>query len=116
MAGATAPATIAGMVAQANAESLAGLVVAQIVSPGAPFVYGALVDHVKALALIMTIKHAVAEIPAGGGKGGIVADPESLSPWEFERLCRGYIRHLTPKSAWTNVPGMDIGTSPRTQA
>ena len=73
-------------------------------------------DEVKALALIMTIKHAVAGIPAGGGKGGIAADPLKLSERELERLCRGYIRRLSPKGAWVDVPGADIGTSYKTQA
>jgi trimethylamine--corrinoid protein Co-methyltransferase len=41
-AGATAPATLAGTVVQGNAESLSGLVLAQLVRPGAPFIYGAL--------------------------------------------------------------------------
>jgi len=73
-------------------------------------------DEVKALALIMTIKHAVAGIPAGGGKGGIAADPLKLSKRELERLCRGYIRRLSPKGPWVDVPGADIGTSYKTQA
>ena len=73
-------------------------------------------DEVKALALIMTIKHAVAGIPAGGGKGGITADPMKLTERELERLCRAYIRRLSPKGAWVDVPGADIGTSYKTQA
>ena len=73
-------------------------------------------DEVKALAMIMTIKHAVVDIPAGGGKGGITADPTKLSERELERLCRGYIRRLSPKGAWVDVPGADIGTNVQTQA
>jgi len=73
-------------------------------------------DEVKALALIMTMKHAVAGIPAGGGKGGIAADPMKLSERELERLCRGYIRRMSPKGAWVDIPGADIGTSSKTQA
>jgi len=73
-------------------------------------------EEVKALALIMTIKHAVAGIPAGGGKGGIAADPSELSEWEMERLVRGFVRCLAPKGAWVDVPGADIGTDCRTQA
>ena len=41
MAGGTAPATFAGVVVQGSAESLSGLVLAQLVRPGAPYVYGA---------------------------------------------------------------------------
>lgn len=73
-------------------------------------------DECKALAMFMTVKHAVAGIPAGGGKGGIVADPEELSERELERLCRSYIRRLNPRGAWADVPGADIGTSYKTQA
>lgn len=73
-------------------------------------------DTVKALGLWMTIKHAVAGIPAGGGKGGIRADPGELSAWEYERLIRAFIRKLPLKGAWVDIPGADIGTSGRTQA
>jgi glutamate dehydrogenase/leucine dehydrogenase len=64
----------------------------------------------------MTIKHAVADIPAGGGKGGIRIDPGKLSEWELERLVRAFIRKLPMKGAWVDVPGADIGTSAKTQA
>lgn len=73
-------------------------------------------DEVKALAMTMTVKHAVAGIPAGGGKGGMVADAHKLSQMELERLCRGFIRHLNHKGAWVDVPGADIGTNYQTQA
>ncbi|GAB6063425.1 Glu/Leu/Phe/Val family dehydrogenase [Deferrisoma palaeochoriense] len=73
-------------------------------------------DEVKALAFLMTIKHAVAGIPGGGSKGGIQADPASLSTWEYERLCRAYVRHLPSKGPWIDVPGADIGTSEQTMA
>ena len=73
-------------------------------------------DTVKALGFWMTIKHAVAGIPAGGGKGGIKADPRELSEGEYERLIRAYIRKLPVKGAWVDIPGADIGTSAKTQA
>jgi len=73
-------------------------------------------DEVKALAMTMTIKHAVVDIPAGGGKGGIAADSHKLSERELERLCRAFIRRLNPKGAWVDVPGADIGTNYKTQA
>lgn len=73
-------------------------------------------DTAKALGFWMTIKHAVGGIPAGGGKGGIRADPSKLSRREYEALIRGFIRNLPMKGAWVDVPGADIGTHGRTQA
>ncbi|MDE2798774.1 MAG: Glu/Leu/Phe/Val dehydrogenase [Gemmatimonadota bacterium] len=49
------------------------------------------IDEVQSLAFWMTFKCAVANLPFGGGKGGITVDPKSLSPFELERLSRGYI-------------------------
>lgn len=72
--------------------------------------------EVKALALIMSIKHAAGLIPAGGGKGGITANPRELSKWEYERLCRGYIRYLRPSGPDYDVPGADIGTDLQSMA
>lgn len=73
-------------------------------------------DTAKALGFWMTIKHAVGGIPAGGGKGGIKADPSKLSRREYEALIRGFIRNLPMKGAWVDVPGADIGTHGQTQA
>ncbi|MDD5922566.1 MAG: Glu/Leu/Phe/Val dehydrogenase [Eubacteriales bacterium] len=73
-------------------------------------------DTAKALGFWMTIKHAVGGIPAGGGKGGIKADPSKMSRREYEALIRGFIRKLPMKGAWVDVPGADIGTHGRTQA
>ena len=73
-------------------------------------------EEIKALSLFMSIKHAVAGIPAGGGKGGIKADPSKLSEGEYERLIRGFLRRLTPKGAYIDVPGADIGTGKQAMA
>ncbi|MCL4516122.1 MAG: Glu/Leu/Phe/Val dehydrogenase [Firmicutes bacterium] len=86
------------------------------VKDGTRFVPNLDVDTVKALGFWMTIKHAVAGIPAGGGKGGIRVNPAELSEWELERLTRAYIRSLPLKGAWIDVPGADIGTNAKTQA
>jgi len=71
-------------------------------------------DTVRALAMWMTWKCAVADIPLGGGKGGIVLDPATLSVGEKERLCRTYIRSLWrvvgPRQ---DVPAPDVGTTPQ---
>jgi len=47
-------------------------------------------DTVRALAMWMTWKTAVADIPLGGGKGGVAVDSASLSIHEQEKLCRGW--------------------------
>jgi len=73
-------------------------------------------DEVKSLALIMSIKHAAGKIPAGGGKGGIAANPRELSTREFEALCRGYMRLLRPKGPGYDIPGADIGTDLQTMS
>mgnify|MGYP001467365186 CR=1 FL=1 len=51
-------------------------------------------DEVKALALWMTFKTAVIDIPMGGGKGGIIVNPKEMSDEEIERLSRAYIRSM----------------------
>ncbi len=71
-------------------------------------------DTVRALATWMTWKCAVADIPLGGGKGGVVVDPATLSAGEKERLVRGWVRCI-----WKNigprqdVPAPDVGTTPQ---
>ena len=86
------------------------------VKDGTRFVPNLDLNTVKALGFWMTIKHAVANIPAGGGKGGVRVDPAELSEWELERLVRAFMRKLPMKGAWVDVPGADIGTSAKTQA
>jgi len=71
-------------------------------------------DTVRALATWMTWKTAVANIPLGGGKGGVVVDPSTLSTPEKERLCREWIdavwKNLGPRN---DVPAPDVGTTPQ---
>jgi len=72
------------------------------------------IDTVRALATWMTWKCAVADIPLGGGKGGVIVDPATLSTTEKERLCRGWVDQM-----WKNigprmdVPAPDVGTTPQ---
>jgi glutamate dehydrogenase (NAD(P)+) len=72
------------------------------------------IDTVRALATWMTWKCAVADIPLGGGKGGVIVDPATLSVTEKERLCRGWIqamwKNLGPRQ---DVPAPDVGTTPQ---
>ncbi len=74
-------------------------------------------DEVAALASWMTWKCAVADIPFGGGKGGIVVDPRTLSRGELERLTRRYAADLSdifgPDS---DVPAPDVNTGEREMA
>ncbi|HEY4487763.1 MAG TPA: Glu/Leu/Phe/Val dehydrogenase [Candidatus Paceibacterota bacterium] len=71
------------------------------------------IDEVRALALWMTLKCAVADIPMGGGKGGITVDPKTLSKGELERLSRGWVRGLVPVlGPKIDVPAPDVNTTP----
>jgi glutamate dehydrogenase (NAD(P)+) len=66
-------------------------------------------DTVRALATWMTWKCAVAELPLGGGKGGIVCDPRTMSLGEQERMCRGYIRQCFVALGYNmDVPAPDV--------
>ncbi|MEJ2264302.1 MAG: Glu/Leu/Phe/Val dehydrogenase [Anaerolineales bacterium] len=71
-------------------------------------------DTVRALSMWMTWKTAVADIPLGGGKGGVAVDSASLSVREQEKLVRGWVdqiwRNIGPRQ---DVPAPDVGTNPR---
>ena len=69
-------------------------------------------DTVRALATWMTWKCAVADIPLGGGKGGIIVDPSTLTVREKEDLCRGWVRNMWKNIGPRNdVPAPDMGTT-----
>ncbi len=71
-------------------------------------------EEVKALSLWMSIKCAVADIPFGGGKGGVIVDTKKISQKEKERISRGYVRSLFfclgPEK---DVPAPDMYTGPQ---
>lgn len=70
-------------------------------------------DEVRALALWMSCKCAVANIPMGGGKGGVRVDPKKLSKAELERLSRGWVAALwRDLGARVDVPAPDVNTTP----
>ncbi|MCX6089215.1 MAG: Glu/Leu/Phe/Val dehydrogenase [Candidatus Atribacteria bacterium] len=75
------------------------------------------IDTVRALSAWMTWKCAVADIPLGGAKGGVICDPKSMSVGELERLSRGYIQ-----AVWQfigpdrDVPAPDVYTNPQIMA
>jgi glutamate dehydrogenase (NAD(P)+) len=69
-------------------------------------------DEVRALAMLMTWKCAVAGLPLGGAKGAIVCEPRGLSASEQERLCRGWVRQMARNlGPAVDVPAPDVMTS-----
>src|SRR5881392_4030224 len=74
-------------------------------------------DEVKALASWMTWKCATVGIPYGGGKGGVVCDPKSLSKNELERLTRRYAFEIAPIiGPDRDIPAPDVYTDEQTMA
>jgi glutamate dehydrogenase (NAD(P)+) len=71
-------------------------------------------DTVRALAMWMTWKCAVVDIPLGGGKGGVICDPHHLSAREQESICRGWIRQIARDvGPLRDVPAPDVMTNPQ---
>ena len=71
-------------------------------------------DTVRALAMWMTWKCAVVDIPLGGGKGGVICDPHDLSAREQEQICRGWVRQIaTDVGPLRDVPAPDVMTTPQ---
>ena len=74
-------------------------------------------DEVTALAAWMTWKCAVAHIPFGGGKGGIVCDPTRMSPRELEALTRRYVAEIVDAiGPEKDVPAPDVNTNDQIMA
>ena len=75
------------------------------------------INEVKALAMWMSWKCALMNLPYGGAKGAVVCDPRQLSPRETERLSKQFIMELRsligPES---DIPAPDIGTNPQIMA
>jgi len=69
-------------------------------------------DTVRALAMWMTWKCAVANLPLGGGKGGVICEPHNLSSNEQQSICRGYVRQIARDiGPMRDVPAPDVMTS-----
>src|SRR5207249_3337610 len=78
---------------------------------------GVTLDEVKALAMWMTWKCAVVNIPFGGAKGGITVDPKKLSMDENERLTRRYTSEIAIVLGHDrDIPAPDVYTNPQTMA
>jgi len=71
-------------------------------------------DEVRALSLWMSLKCAVADIPFGGGKGGVTVDPKTLDDAELEALSRAYARGIADIIGQDkDVPAPDVNTDGR---
>ncbi|KQW53585.1 glutamate dehydrogenase [Nocardioides sp. Root1257] len=74
-------------------------------------------DEVRALAMWMTWKCALLDVPYGGAKGGVRIDPRGYSPAELERVTRRYTSEISPLiGPERDIPAPDIGTDERTMA
>ena len=74
-------------------------------------------DTIRVLSAWMTWKTALLDLPLGGGTGGIVCDPRSLSLGELERLSRGYMRKVAMVvGPDRDVPAPDVYTNPQIMA
>jgi len=74
-------------------------------------------DEVKALAMWMTWKCAVVNVPFGGAKGGVICDPASMSARELQDLTRRFTSEIGPIiGPDRDIPAPDMGTNPQTMA
>ncbi|MDW8084327.1 MAG: Glu/Leu/Phe/Val dehydrogenase [Candidatus Caldarchaeum sp.] len=75
------------------------------------------VDEVTALAMLMTWKCAVVDLPYGGAKGGVACDPKTLSRTELERITRRYTSMIYDViGPYLDIPGPDVYTDAQTMA
>ncbi|HYL73956.1 MAG TPA: Glu/Leu/Phe/Val dehydrogenase [Bryobacteraceae bacterium] len=84
---------------------------------GVRFAPDVTLDEVRALAAWMTWKCAVVNLPFGGGKGGVICDPNVLSEGELERITRRYTAEIMDIiGPERDVPAPDMNTNPQTMA
>ena len=75
------------------------------------------IDEVRALAMLMTYKCALMELPFGGAKGGVMCDPSRMSETELNRLTRTYTNHVAMiLGVNRDIPAPDMGTNAQTMA
>ena len=74
-------------------------------------------DEVRALAMWMTWKCALLDVPYGGAKGGVTIDPRQYSTRELERVTRRYTSEILPLlGPASDIPAPDVGTDEQTMA
>ena len=84
---------------------------------GIRFHPGVTLDEVRALAMWMTWKCAVVNLPYGGAKGGVICNPKKLSPREIEEISRRYAAEISIIiGANKDIPAPDVYTNPQIMA
>ncbi|WP_068775372.1 Glu/Leu/Phe/Val dehydrogenase [Paenibacillus sp. FJAT-26967] len=84
---------------------------------GVRFHPGVTEDEVKALSIWMSLKCGIVDLPYGGGKGGIICDPRTMSSRELELLSRGYVRSISQLVGPTkDIPAPDVMTNSQIMA
>jgi len=74
-------------------------------------------NEVKALSIWMSLKCGIADLPYGGGKGGVICDPRTMSFREIERLSRGYVRAVSQiVGPSKDIPAPDVMTNSQIMA
>jgi len=74
-------------------------------------------EEITAMAMLMTWKCAVVDLPFGGGKGGVICDPKSMSVREIERLTRRYTAEISDIiGPMKDIPAPDVNTNPQIMA
>ena len=74
-------------------------------------------DEVRALAMLMTYKCALMDLPFGGAKGGVMCDPSRMSSTELNSLTRTYTQHIgSILGVARDIPAPDMGTNAQTMA
>jgi glutamate dehydrogenase len=74
-------------------------------------------NEVNALSIWMSLKCGITNLPFGGGKGGIICDPRSMSLRELERLSRGYVRAISQiVGPSKDIPAPDVYTNSQIMA
>ena len=74
-------------------------------------------DECRALAMWMTWKCALMNLPYGGAKGGVIVDPAALSPRELEKMTRRYATEISPFiGPERDIPAPDVGTNAQVMA
>ena len=84
---------------------------------GIRFHPGVTLEEVQGLAMLMTFKCAVTDLPLGGAKGGVAVDPRKLSTNEVQRLTKRYTAAILPIiGPEQDIPAPDVNTDEQTMA